>query len=71
MVGLFKALLPPLLLATYAAAQDSSTSFDILSPSSSIWWGALRLQAFKAGVSTLLLTFFNFFIRLQSRHPKM
>jgi len=39
MVGLFKALLPPLLLATFAAAQNS-TSFSILTPSASIWWVA-------------------------------
>jgi len=36
MVGLFKAFLPPLLLAAFAAAQD----FQILSPSGSIWWVA-------------------------------
>lgn len=38
MVGLLKALLPPLLLATFAVAQGSS--FSILSPSSEIWWVA-------------------------------
>jgi len=37
MVGLFKTLLFPLLLATFAAAQNV---FDILTPSSSIWWVA-------------------------------
>jgi len=37
MVGLFKALLPPLLLATFAAAQND---FQITNPSSSVWWVA-------------------------------
>jgi hypothetical protein len=39
MVGLLKALLPPLLLATFAAAQSNS-GFNITQPSSSIWWVA-------------------------------
>jgi len=37
MVGLFKALLPPLLLATFAAAQND---FQITNPSTSSWWVA-------------------------------
>jgi len=37
MLGLFEALLLPLLLATFAAAQNS---FQIIQPSSSIWWVA-------------------------------
>jgi len=37
MVGLFKALLPPLLLATFAAAQND---FQITNPTSSSWWVA-------------------------------
>jgi len=40
MVAFFKALLPPLLLATYVAAQDSTTTFDIINPNSTVWWVA-------------------------------
>jgi len=40
MVGLLKALLPPLLLAAFAAAQDSSHRFNVTSPSSDLWWVA-------------------------------
>jgi len=42
MVGLFKALLPPLLFATFAAAQlpTSENLFNITNPSSTSWWVA-------------------------------
>jgi hypothetical protein len=39
MVGLFKALLPPLLLATFAAAQ-AQNAFNITNPTPDIWWVA-------------------------------
>ena len=47
MVGIFKALLPSLFLATFAVAQG----FKIFAPSSKIWWGALHfiIISFNAG----------------------
>ena len=58
MVGLFKALLSPLLLATFAASQNV---FDIFTPSSTIWWGMLHFtKHFNAGAFNSLTHHFLF-----------
>ena len=66
MVGLFKALLPPLLFATFAAAQNQNL-FSISVPSSTNWWGkhpiiisAIRCWGFQFSYSRFVPIFSSF-----------